>query len=366
MKKLILGILCITLCIGALSGCGSKDASSDGAQSETVSNEISVDEVGVKYTVPDEWNEFKETHLYPLTLQAENIFAEIIYGYATDEDIALLNSDPTAKAYKTITPICEILVAKTATFEENVNAETINAYENAEKVGEQGEYTYYFLWGFKNAASKLKDKDLENYNLMLESAVKFKDSISIYEFDDTLIGKTTEILNTTISFNTQTIEGAPVDSTIFAPYDLTMLHFSGTYTYPDYDEFETLQGVYEIASQFKDKVNIIEAVIDAPNEEAQEKAIEAKEKAGAKNILTIVMDETLGAWVQSNLKAIPSTIFVNSEGRIVGEILVGTQNQEKYLEEISIRLRTADGVSEENGGNEQETSAEQETSSQAE
>ncbi|MCQ4727954.1 hypothetical protein NE664_15070, partial [Anaerotignum faecicola] len=123
MKKLILCILCITLCIGALSGCGSKDASSDGAQSETVSNEISVDEVGVKYTVPDEWNEFKETPLYPRTLQAENIFAEIIYGYATDEDIALLNSDPTAKAYKTITPICEILVAKTATFEENVNAE---------------------------------------------------------------------------------------------------------------------------------------------------------------------------------------------------------------------------------------------------
>ncbi|MCI8341984.1 MAG: hypothetical protein HFE62_02020 [Firmicutes bacterium] len=345
MKKFLPVILCVAMAFGILSGCGkTQDNSSENSSSEASENDISIDEIGLSYKIPDEWNEFKETNIYPLTVRDDNSFAEIVYGYINDEGIEKLNNNPSINTYSVITPICEILLAKTSVINEGKLDETINFFKNSENVGVQGEYSYYLLWDSTIAEKDLSGKDIENYNKIVGTIPKLKESISTRSFDDKTLEERTNELNSYITFVTSTLEGAPVDSSIFASYDLTMVHFGGTYTYPDFDEFATLQKTYEMVNAERLPVNIIEAVIDAPSEETNEKALKAKEDAKANDILTIVMDQTLGSWVQANLEAIPATVFVDSDGHIVGETMRGTHDAEKYLNTIQERLNTLNGI----------------------
>lgn len=84
-----------------------------------------------------------------------------------------------------------------------------------------------------------------------------------------------------------------------------------------------LNRFYEKASEYKDKkLNVINAIVDTPSEENEKIIKELKEQAGGK-FTTIVMDQTLANWAVENLKGVPTTVFVNSDGKIVGDNLEG-------------------------------------------
>lgn len=331
MKKTMLGIMCLFLTLGAFVGCSKKE------EKQKIERTVTVKELGLTYKTPKEWIAYQESNIYPVTIEGENTFAEVIYGYITDENMERLNNGEETSIRDCLNNICEIIVAKTENFENGSLDSLLGEYNNSEKLSEQGEYSYYIAYGNKEALSTLSGDNLTKYNEILAAVPSLTSSVSTKDFDDTLLSAKEDIYAKTISFATTALEGAQVDSTIFASYDLTILNFSQANTYPEFDEFAVLQQVCETTSNMPEKINVICAIVDTPAAEAEAIALKAKNDAGAE-FLTLKLDTTLANWVTKNLNGVPSTVFVDRNGQIVGETLEGTKSAETYIEELNTRL----------------------------
>ena len=255
----------------ALSGCSSNhnDSSSSATASSSQSHTVELKELGLTYTTPAAWAEFETTNLYPLTIQSEGTLARIIYNYVKEEDISSMESATDSSSYQSyLTPICEIMVAPTENFSNDTLKALTSLYENAENVSEQNGYSYYVL--YPCTANTLEGKDLENYNKMAEAVPELIESISTEDFNPEDIKPIidTDELKKYITFDTHTLEGEAINSTVFGDYDLTMVNFWGTYAVDKSNEQAVLEEVYQYCLGLKDKkVNVINAIVDTPSEE---------------------------------------------------------------------------------------------------
>lgn len=339
MKKLI--FLIAALSVLALSGCSSNhnDSSSSATASSSQSHTVELKELGLTYTTPAAWAEFETTNLYPLTIQSEGTLARIIYNYVKEEDISSMESATDSSSYQSyLTPICEIMVAPTENFSNDTLKALTSLYENAENVSEQNGYSYYVL--YPCTANTLEGKDLENYNKMAEAVPELIESISTEDFNPEDIKPIidTDELKKYITFDTHTLEGEAINSTVFGDYDLTMVNFWGTYAVDKSNEQAVLEEVYQYCLGLKDKkVNVINAIVDTPSEENEKIVKELKTEAGG-TFTTIVMDEVLANWAVENLEGVPTTIFVNSEGKIISDQIKGAKSAQTYIDDIEYYL----------------------------
>ena len=339
MKKLI--FLIAALSVLALSGCSSNqnDSSSSATASSSQSHTVELKELGLTYTTPAAWAEFETTNLYPLTIQSEGTLARIIYNYVKEEDISSMESATDSSSYQSyLTPICEIMVAPTENFSNDTLKALTSLYENAENVSEQNGYSYYVL--YPCTANTLEGKDLENYNKMAEAVPELIESISTEDFNPEDIKPIidTDELKKYITFDTHTLEGEAINSTVFGDYDLTMVNFWGTYAIDKSNEQAVLEEVYQYCLGLKDKkVNVINAIVDTPSEENEKIVKELKSEAGG-TFTTIVMDEVLANWAVENLEGVPTTIFVNSEGKIISDQIKGAKSAQTYIDDIEYYL----------------------------
>ncbi len=340
MKKLAI-LLCLCMGFGVLaSGCNHSNGE-NGASASTNSNQVVYEDLGLSYELPKEWKELEGDQVVQQSIQGEYTFAQIIYSYLTEEDAAALEADPTLSLYDYMKPICQIVLSSAS---EEELSELFSEYDTVQTVGEEQQgYTYYFLSGNKEALSTLTGEQLETYQSLLEAASSLPATIKTQDFDPEALSTLNEELNQYITFDTKSIQGMEVDSTIFGAYDLTMINFGATYTYPQFDEFEVLEQVYNSRRSFPVDFNLVTAVIDTPGEEA-EKAVTSARKDADVSFLTIMMDDTIGSWVLNNLTSIPSTVFVDRNGKIVGEIVEGTQTYEQYMDEVYAHIDVLNGV----------------------
>lgn len=339
MKKLI--FLIAALSVLALSGCSSNqnDSSSSATASSSQSHTVELKELGLTYTTPAAWAEFETTNLYPLTIQSEGTLARIIYNYVKEEDISSMESATDSSSYQSyLTPICEIMVAPTENFSNDTLKALTSLYENAENVSEQNGYSYYVL--YPCTANTLEGKDLENYNKMAEAVPELIESISTEDFNPEDIKPIidTDELKKYITFDTHTLEGEAINSTVFGDYDLTMVNFWGTYTYPDINETAVLA---ELDKQIKtmEGVNFMQVVIDTPSEEAEELALKIKAENGAE-YTSVIPDKRLASWIVNNIEGIPTTVFVNNDAVVVGEPIQGVKTLDEYLTLLNAQLET--------------------------
>lgn len=127
-------------------------------------------------------------------------------------------------------------------------------------------------------------------------------------------------------FSSQTLEGEEVTEEIFANADLTMVNIWGTFCGPCISEMPDLG---EIADEYAEKgvriVGIVSDVTDPENEEA--KAI--VEETGA-DYTHIVTDPSMLDGYLAGVQVVPTTVFVNSEGKKVGDIYTGSRSKEEW------------------------------------
>lgn len=331
MKKVILSFLCLILSVGLLGGCSK----------EKDDRTVVLDEIGLTYTTPEEWKEFEETNIVPLTLTGEYTFAEVLYLYVTAEDLEKVNAG--VATFQTVgEPICEIAIAKTESFSDDSHKAIFHYFNENEVVGEQNGYSYYLFSDSKYAPKSLEGVDLENYSKLVSAVPFLKDTIETREFDDTVIQDQIDYFNQYITFDTQTFEGISVESTMFANYDLTMVNFGVAKGYPDTNEFETLNSVNFLASSISsNKIGVFHVLTDSGYEDGLKKAKAAKEKADAK-LLALQLDSYLENWIEHNLTEVPSTVFVDSTGKIIGDIIVGPQTYDEYVAAMNERLELLD------------------------
>ncbi len=123
-------------------------------------------------------------------------------------------------------------------------------------------------------------------------------------------------------FTTNDIDGNEVTQSIFANKDLTVVNIWGTFCGPCINEMPEL-GAWE--KELTDNVQIVGLIVDISSTDdetqiAAAKQITEKADVGFVNLIggNGAFDELIGSIV-----GVPTTIFVDKSGNIVGDIIVG-------------------------------------------
>lgn len=147
------------------------------------------------------------------------------------------------------------------------------------------------------------------------------------------------------NFSTTDLDGNTIDQSILADYDLTMVNVWATFCGPCIEEMPALG---ELAAEYADKgVQIIGLVSDALDSDG---AISDSQVGTAKEIVAqtdacyphLLPSEDLYG-VLSQIYAVPTTFFVDSEGAQVGEAIVTALSKEDWITTIDSMLAEVQG-----------------------
>lgn len=136
-----------------------------------------------------------------------------------------------------------------------------------------------------------------------------------------------------VPFSTKSLEGKEISDDMFAKNKVTMLNIWGTFCPPCIKEMPDLAKLNE-ANKEKG-VEVAGIVIDLTDRngniipQAKKDADTIIAKTGA-NYTHIVPSKDMMNGLLRNVQAVPTTIFVNSEGKIIGQIYMGARSQKDW------------------------------------
>lgn len=124
------------------------------------------------------------------------------------------------------------------------------------------------------------------------------------------------------AFATTDLNGNAVTSDIFAGKDLTVVNVWGTYCGPCIDEMDELAAWSKAMPENVQLIGLVCDLSSAEDTETLETAIAICEATGAQVYPSLVANTDF-AQLLSTVVGVPTTFFVNSEGTIVGDPIVG-------------------------------------------
>ena len=260
MKKKHFLFFIAMLFVFSFSACTAEKTQSQSAP-EMTDRTVQLDKCGLQYEAPQEWIAYEQTNMLPITNTTTegDIYAKIQYNYVTDEGMKELSTvSSTVPIEDILQPFGEIIVFKQNKLESEEIKNEFALYQKQEQVASQEEYVYYMLTEYQGDIY-LEGKDLEAYNILSDSMQTLKQTISVYPFDETIVAEAIDQIKRTISFVSTTLEGEPVDSSIFGNADLTVINFWGSYCYPNINETATLQ-------QLKTEVRFVRIILSQSSE----------------------------------------------------------------------------------------------------
>lgn len=138
-------------------------------------------------------------------------------------------------------------------------------------------------------------------------------------------------------FKAQTVNGEEITNEVFADYDITMINIWATWCGPCINEIPDLGELYK---NLPENFNLITICTDAKGQEEDVKSfLEDKET----NITVLVPDENINEFLNKNINAYPTSLFVDKNGNIIGKMLEGAPREnvaETYLNIINERADT--------------------------
>lgn len=141
-------------------------------------------------------------------------------------------------------------------------------------------------------------------------------------------------------FNTKSLTGESVSSDYFKDYELTMINLWTTTCSPCIAEMPGIAKLYDTRPEGS---NIISICVDTVNEkqEVDKKAVKFATKvmsdSGAK-FMTLIPDKVLQEALTNRTNIFPTTIFVDKNGKVVGEPHLGGTSEEEYRKAILDRM----------------------------
>lgn len=372
MKKKILGIfLCAIMALVSLTGCGtgnsSKEQDSDVSVTETVTDS--------KYVTNSKFDESSMKNLSgePFLYEDGEVFEHFGFGFVLSEQMKLL-----AKSYQ-----IDMNNAVTDNFQEisfiseNVALEIKEYYEGTKELTEEelpavmervktgtgafagifrirendedsrkykdymdksfaykeniatiGKDTYYFAYNDSFLEVEYSNKDKETLNSLLKEIDWFRDNLCVFP----LMARPDASMS---NLDVTTADGGTFTSADLAEYKLTMVNIWATWCSPCVEEMPELEKLH---GKLPDGVNLISVCDDAESDLAL--VAEIANKTGIQYPV-LVPNESLRDSLLNTVTAFPTTIFVDSEGNVVGAPIVGVPNGdvvEEYLKAIQERL----------------------------
>lgn len=140
-------------------------------------------------------------------------------------------------------------------------------------------------------------------------------------------------------FTAKDLEGNEITEAVFSEKDVTMINIWGTFCSPCVGEMPELA---EISENMPENQQMLGLIIDVADESDSnyELAKQILEKAGASYSQIIANDDF--ADFLNYIAAVPTTVFVDKEGNILGDAVVGAdvdgykQRLEKYAEQFPV------------------------------
>lgn len=141
------------------------------------------------------------------------------------------------------------------------------------------------------------------------------------------------------TFSAQTLEGETITDEIFTQADLTIVNLWGTFCGPCINEMPTLGKLHEEL----DNVQVLGIVLDCtdqsgnPDPDQVQTALDITAATGA-NYPTAVLNMELAMLGMANYQYIPTTLFVDGNGDIIGTEHVGALDEDGWRQVIAERL----------------------------
>ena len=203
----------------------------------------------------------------------------------------------------------------------------ITGYPTNEIIGQKDGMIYIFSQTVIDEGS-LTGEDLELYRGAVKLIPQMRKSIK-------LIPRAAENIDAFPAFSAETLSGEIVKSSIISDHKLTMISFWATFCGSCIEEMPDLQ---KMSSEMPAGTQLIGIVGDASGEDSIKLSKQITKEKGV-SYLNLVPDEALKNFIDSNIAAYPTTIFVDSENNIVGAVIVGEHSSEFYTTELENRLK---------------------------
>ena len=148
-----------------------------------------------------------------------------------------------------------------------------------------------------------------------------------------------------ITFETADLDGNNVTEALFTSNKLTMINIWGTFCPPCIREMPDLG---RLSADYKAKgVQIVGVVIDALDRYGR---VDSKIKADARKIidrtkadyLHVVPTVAMFSGLLKDVQVVPTTIFVDSQGRQIGDVFLGSRSYKDWKKIIDSILEVAD------------------------
>lgn len=327
MKKIFSLLLCLVLLLSLFTGCGQKTETS-----------VTLEEAGLSFTIPDEWADGDNVNLFPtsyVTAEAP-IYAKVLYQYIPDENMDELNDlDSDVPVEELMVPLFEFIVVK----EENLESEEVAAekalFHTCEELPSQEEYHFFLLWEPTDGLAQLSPDAGLVYTDMEDGIPAFKETVQTFvpTAAESSLPSQEEVAAADegyFNFISTDLDGNAVTSTMFYDYDITMVNFWASYAYPDINELDQLEEFYTRLQTEHPNVNMIQVIIDTPDDAAEEIIAKAYEESGV-TFTGISPDKNMASWILENLEGLPTTIFVDDTGFIIGDTIQKVQTADYYM-----------------------------------
>jgi thiol-disulfide isomerase/thioredoxin len=352
MKRKILTVIIVVMVSVLMIACKQKESPVEVIEKDKETMDIKFDEKGVAFDVPDKWLTLDGRKIIlDYTEPEENILGQIILSYVSEDTInevdkisQELNNIPDtdneardkvlekfSELENEAKALCRIVTIDKSVTEANARKALFNEYDIQYLIGKEDRFEFYLLYKSEPATEGLTEEVKKDYAEYYGEIEKFKSLITVYK----PISETEKVGKNKLEFATKTLDGSEVDSSILASSKITMVNVWGTFCQPCIDEMPDLQNLYEEVQG--DGVNIIGIVSDTPDKDNEELAKKIVSTKGVKYI-NVIPDESIIQKVLNNISAVPTTLFVDEEGNIIGDLVVGARSKEEYKKEINDRL----------------------------
>jgi len=344
MKKKISLFISLTLLVCSLAGCGNdvEDTAPNQSAAEDTQPEFTFEQCGLSYSLPPAWYATSNTNLIPTSYAdlSGDIYAKIQYNYAPDENFEELNNpDSQVPVDSLLAPLVTLLVVREDNADSHTVLDELDAYDTYEELPGQDGFLFYMLTHHSNGIRHLSSSAQKTFRTLEESLDEFRASIETFQPNEEMLYNQLDADKNYLNFISVTMEGDSISSTVFYDYDMTVVNFWASYCYPDINELETLEALYQELQMWYPNVNFIQVIIDTPDANAQDIVTTAYHEASV-TFTGVMTDQALAGWVIDNIRGLPTTAFVDHTGKLLNTRIEGVQDLEMYIDQIDFLLKT--------------------------
>ena len=275
----------------------------------------------------DDFDNIKYAHLFWSTLTDEQKEEEVnLLGTGYDDWLASIERIGALGVYST--DVIDDL-------------DTITGCDNHEELGTSSDGKFKYYLSTNSEAEKDLTDEIENIKTTLGEMTPFNGQ-SAFEQPQTA----TSGADNVGTFETTDIDGNTYTEKVFSDYDLTLVNAFTTWCSPCVNEMPELEELYQ---EMKDQgVGVVGMVLDSvsedgtPDDSIVQKAQLLKEKTGVTYPLLIPDKGFLNGRI-SGLQSFPESFFVDKDGNIVSDPIMGSNTFDGWKEAVEKQLAALKG-----------------------